>query len=522
MTVETLRIILGDQLNEKISSLKNIDIAHDVILMVEVRSEGEYVPHHPQKIIFFLAAMRCFADSLRSRGIRVRYTKLDDPANTQTLMGEVRRAVQEENPSRVVVTWPGEWRVLEILTTLKSSLHIPLTVLEDERFFCDLTQFRNWARGRRQLRMEHFYRDMRRRTGLLMRDSSSPDGGRWNYDSSNRSRFCGGPLALPESPRPKHPAAVDKTIESVKELVRQNFPNHFGSLEDFRWAVTRDAALTALDDFISQRLPTFGRYQDAMVSGAETMFHSLLSPYINVGLLDPAEVCRSVEAAYRGGRAPIESAEGFIRQILGWREYIRGIYWVFMPEYANYDFFHARRQLPDFYWDESKTDMVCMRECIGATRRHAYAHHIQRLMVAGNFALLAGVRVNDVTEWYLSVYADAVEWVELPNTLGMALFADGGLMASKPYAASGRYIDRMSNYCSSCRYRPERRSGDGACPFTLLYWDFMLRNEGVLATIPRLKPILAQVASMSLETRAAIRTEARNFLDRVAPSTTPN
>jgi deoxyribodipyrimidine photolyase-related protein len=254
-----------------------------------------------------------------------------------------------------------------------------------------------------------------------------------------------------------------------------------------------------------------------MVAGADAMFHSLLSPYLNVGLLSPAEVCRSAETAYRNGQAPIQSVEGFVRQILGWREYVRGIYWLAMPEYAKNNFFHARRHLPDFYWDETKTEMACLRECIGATRRNAYAHHIQRLMVTGNFALLSGVRVKEVTDWYLSVYADAVEWVELPNTLGMSLFADGGRMASKPYAAGGRYINKMSDYCANCRYQPERRTGDNACPFTMLYWDFMIRNSGQLATNARLRPILAQVKMMSLATRAEIQSQAQDFLDRVAP-----
>ncbi|RUP00596.1 cryptochrome/photolyase family protein [Hyphomicrobium sp.] len=516
MTV-TLRLVLGDQLSETIASLRGIDAANDVVLMAEVKAEGTYVPHHPQKLVFFLAAMRCFAQSLRSRGIRVRYVTLDDAQNTHTLIGEVRRAVHEEKPRRVLATWPGEWRVLDMLTKLKASLHIPFDLLEDDRYFCSLPQFREWAGNRKQLRMEYFYREMRQKTGLLMRGVKTPDGGRWNFDASNREPFAGGPLALPEAPRAHHKANTAEAVETVKEAVARHFPNHFGSIEDFRWAVDREGALRALDHFISDRLPEFGRYQDAMVTGSDTMFHSLLSPYLNVGLLGPEEVCRAAESAYRDGRAPIESVEGFIRQILGWREYVRGIYWLFMPDYAKHNFFHARRRLPDFYWDETKTEMACLRECIGATRRNAYAHHIQRLMVTGNFALLSGVHVKEVTDWYLSVYADAVEWVELPNTLGMSLFADGGLMASKPYAAGGRYIDKMSDYCTNCRYRPDRRTGENACPFTMLYWDFMIRNSGQLAMIARLKPILAQIKTMSLATRAEIQSQAQEFLDRVAP-----
>jgi deoxyribodipyrimidine photolyase-related protein len=513
----TLRLILGDQLSDTIASLRDIDVANDLVLMAEVKAEGTYVPHHPQKIVFFLAAMRCFAQSLESRGVRVRYVKLDDDGNTQTLIGEVRRAVHDEKPRKVVATWPGEWRVLEMLTKLKASLHVPLDVLDDDRFFCSLAEFREWARGRKQMRMEYFYREMRRKTGILMGAATEPDGGRWNFDASNREPFSGGPLGLPEAFRAQHAPSVTAIVQTVKETVARHFPNHFGAIDDFRWAVDRPGALKALERFVSDRLPDFGRFQDAMVAGADAMFHSLLSPYLNVGLLSPAEVCRSAETAYRNGQAPIQSVEGFVRQILGWREYVRGIYWLAMPEYAKNNFFHARRHLPDFYWDETKTEMACLRECIGATRRNAYAHHIQRLMVTGNFALLSGVRVKEVTDWYLSVYADAVEWVELPNTLGMSLFADGGRMASKPYAAGGRYINKMSDYCANCRYQPERRTGDNACPFTMLYWDFMIRNSGQLATNARLRPILAQVKMMSLATRAEIQSQAQDFLDRVAP-----
>ncbi len=512
----TLRLILGDQLTPTLASLNGLT-KNDTILMMEVKAEGTYVPHHPQKIILILSAMRQFAASLSAQGYNIRYIRLDDPANTHTFAGEITRAVQEISPTRVLATFPGEHRVLESLQSLQSTLPVPLEILEDTRFLSTPQEFAEWATGRKQLRMEYFYREQRRKTGFLLTAAGEPEGGEWNYDADNREPYKEGPLGLPPYPTITEGADTTRVVAEVKALVATHFPAHFGAAEPFLWATTRTGALQVLEHFITHRLPNFGRYQDAMVTGGDFMFHSLISPYLNIGLLTAQEVCTVAETAYRAGRAPLAATEGFIRQILGWREYVRGLYWYKMPAYATLNYFNATRPLPAFFWDESKTDMHCMKEAIGTTRRNAYAHHIQRLMVIGNFALLAGLSVKEVTDWYLSVYADAFEWVELPNTLGMALFADGGIIASKPYAAGGRYIHKMSDYCTTCRYNPTESTGPTACPFSTLYWDFMLRNYEQLKTNPRLGPILAQVRTMPEKRRIEIQTQSESFLTSLNP-----
>jgi deoxyribodipyrimidine photolyase-related protein len=381
-------------------------------------------------------------------------------------------------------------------------------ILTDDRFFAAPATFAAWARGRKQLRMEFFYRDMRRASGLLM-EGDEPAGGQWNFDHDNRK-------SLPRSVTP--PArtrfAPDAITREVMEMVRSRFPDHFGNLEPFGWAVTRADALEALDHFITACLPNFGDFQDAMKQGNAFLYHSILSPYLNIGLLTPREICARAEEAWRSGLAPLNAVEGFIRQILGWREYVRGLYWLKMPDYAKSNALDAHRPLPDFYWT-GDTAMNCMAEAIADTQRHAYAHHIQRLMVTGNFALLAGLAPEEVEAWYLLVYADAYEWVELPNTHGMALFADGGVMASKPYAASGAYIDRMSDYCGGCAYKPEVKLGPKACPFNYLYWDFLIRNEARLKANPRMAMPYRTLAKMGADRREQIAAQARDFLNSI-------
>jgi deoxyribodipyrimidine photolyase-related protein len=512
----TLRVVLGDQLSRGLASLHGA-LAGDVVLMMEVKAEGTYVPHHPQKIVLILAAMRQFAAELERDGLTVRYVRLDDPANTQSFGSEIARAVAETGATRVIATWPGEWRVLEVMQDLRQSLGVPFEIAEDGRFVAKLSDFADWAEGRKQLRMEYFYREQRQRTGLLMTADGKPEGGEWNYDAANREPYKDGVLALPLPLELQETAETQAVVAEVIALVKAHYAGHFGAIEPFRWAITRAGALAVLAHFVKERLVNFGTYQDAMVEGGDFMFHSLLSPYLNIGLLSPLEVCRAAEDAYRAGKAPLAAVEGFIRQIVGWREYVRGLYWHQMPTYKERSFLEAKRPLPDFYWDETKTEMRCMREAIGATRRHAYAHHIQRLMVTGNFALLAGLDVAEVTAWYLAVYIDAFEWVELPNTLGMALFGDGGMIASKPYAASGRYISKMSNYCESCRYNSTESIGPDACPMSTLYWDFMVRNYDKLEKNPRLGPILAQVRHMEPAKKVKIEMQAEQFLASLAP-----
>lgn len=474
--------------------------------MFEVMEEATYVKHHTKKIAFLFSAMRHFAQHLQQEGYRVHYTRLEDAANTHCLTSEVKRVAAQYSLQHVVCTEPGELRVLEIMRSWQEKVGIHCEVRPDTRFLCSREEFSAWAKGKKQLRMEFFYREMRKKYRILLEPDGMPAGGKWNYDAENRKPPAKG-LTSPK--RISH--TKDAITREVLAMVKARFKNHFGKLEPFHYAVTREQALLELQHFIDHLLPMFGDYQDAMVAGEAYLHHSLLSSYINAGLLLPLEVCEMAEHAYRRGSAPLNAAEGFIRQILGWREYVRGIYWYCMPEYAELNFFNAKRPLPEFYWS-GKTDMFCLSEAIGHTRDHAYSHHIQRLMITGNFALLAGLDVKQVCEWYLAVYSDAYEWVELPNTLGMALFADGGKMASKPYAASGKYIHRMSNFCTQCRYDPDKVTGPDACPFNSLYWDFIARNEAKLKNNPRMAYPYSNWGKMHADKKSEIRRQAEAFL----------
>ncbi len=505
MATRRLILILGDQLSPALPSLAEADPGRDRLLMAEVQEEADYVPHHRKKLAFLFSAMRHFAAEREREGWRVDYTRLDDPENSGSLFSELERAITRHDPAEVCITEPGEYRLSHQMIGWTKRLKRPLEILEDSRFLCSRERFERWAKGRKQLRMEHFYREMRRKTGLLM-EGDEPAGGRWNFDAENR-KPAKADLFLPEPLRVR----PDETTRAVLDLVAGRFPNRFGSLEPFWFAVTRAQALEALDRFVAEALPRFGDYQDAMLLDRPFLYHSVLSLYLNAGLLEPMEICRKVEAAYRAGRAPINAAEGYIRQIIGWREYVRGIYWRFMPDYLELNALEATRPLPDFYWT-GETDMACLRAAIGQTREEAYAHHIQRLMITGNFAMLAGVDPRQVHEWYLAVYADAYEWVELPNTLGMSQFADGGLLGSKPYAAGGNYISKMSDYCSACRYDVKQKAGDAACPFTPLYWYFLLRNEDRLRGNQRLARAYSTWERMSPERQAAYRESARRIL----------
>ena len=501
-----LRIILGDQLSLGISALVGLDPERDIVLMMEVMKENTYVRHHKQKIVLALSAMRHFADALRETGVSVDYVMLDDPDNTGDLTIEMQRAVARHAPARVVLTEPGEWRVRAMVEGWEALTGLPVEERTDDRFFASRARFAAWARGRRTWRMEHFYREMRREHVVLM-DGGKPAGGEWNYDAENRKSL---PVSTHPPTRLRFPP--DETTQTVMALVGRRFSDHFGGIEDFGWPVSRQDALSALSDFIEVGLPCFGDYQDAMKAGAPFLFHALLAPALNLGLLSPREVCQAAEDAWRSGAAPLNAVEGFVRQILGWREYVRGVYWSLMPEYADRNALQASRPLPAFYWT-GDTPMRCLREAVSDTTRYAYSHHIQRLMVTGNFALLAGIAPREIERWYLAVYADAFEWVEMPNTLGMAVFADGGQMASKPYAASGAYIDRMSDFCSGCVYDVKQKTGQNACPFNYLYWAFLIRQRDRLANNPRLAMPYRTLEGWSPEREAAIVAEAEAFLD---------
>jgi len=495
---KTLVLILGDQLSPEISSVRGLDPSDTVLLMAEVASEASYVKHHKKKLAFIFSAMRHFADEMRAAGWTVDYVRLDDPANTGTIRSELLRAVERHRAKALRVTEPGEWRVLQDI----QSEDLKADILEDDRFVCSHSEFRDWAEGRGTLRMEYFYRMMRRKSGLLM-DGDRPEGGQWNLDHENR-KAARNDLFLPEPQR----FAPDEITRDVLTLVAGRFDANFGLLEPFAMPVTRRDAERAAEAFIRHALPNFGDYQDAMLQGHKFLFHSLLSPMLNVGLLRPLDLCRKAEAAYHAGAAPLNAVEGFIRQIIGWREFVRGIYWREGPDYVRRNGLQAHRSLPRLYWT-GQTGMACMAATIGQTMEEAYAHHIQRLMVTGNFALLAGIDPHELHEWYLAVYVDAVEWVELPNTLGMSQHGDGGLMASKPYIASGKYIQRMSNYCSGCRYDPAKATGPGACPFTTLYWDFLMRHEARLAANPRMALQVKNLARISADEMRRIRERAQ-------------
>jgi len=478
---------------------------------MEVADETTYVKHHKAKIALILSAMRHFAAWLREEGWHVDYIMLEDAKNTGSFSGEIFRAAQRHGASAVRITEPGEWRVMKSLEGLKGPLDVPLDILPDDRFLCSLPEFYTWAQSRSTLRMENFYRQMRRKTGLLM-EGDEPAGGQWNYDEENRAAPDKG---MNPPPAPKF--TPDAITRKVMEMVERRFGDHFGSLDHFGWPVTARQAQEALCAFIEDRLPSFGKYQDAMVHGSDDLFHSLLSTSINLGILDPLECCRRAQQAWLDGKVPLNAAEGFIRQIIGWREYIRGMYWLEMPELADANALGATRALPDFYWT-GETDMRCVADCVRSTRENAHAHHIQRLMVLGNFALIAGVRPQEVEDWFLAVYADAYEWVELPNVAAMALWADKGRLATKPYAASGNYINKMSDYCGECTYAVSRKTGEGACPFNPLYWDFLVRNRKLLESNHRISRAYATWDRMKPERQREYLGSAKEVLDGLVPA----
>jgi len=501
-----LVLVLGDQLSLTNPALAGIDPRQDRVLMIEAPGEGAHVWSHKARIALFLSAMRHFAEALAAGGFPLEYVRLDDSPEP-ALAARLRAALVRLAPERLVVCEPGEWRVLAAVQDAARDAGVPLDVRPDTHFLCSTKEFSAWARDKKMLLLEHFYRHMRRRTGVLM-DGDQPAGGAWNFDKENRAGFGrGGPGTIP--PPPRFPP--DARTREVIALVEKRFPDHPGSLASFAWPVTRAHALQALDGFIEERLQHFGRHQDAMWTGTPFGWHSALSAALNLKLLDPREVLAAAERAWLRDRRPIASVEGFVRQILGWREFVRGMYWLDMPGLAAANHFGHERPLPKWYWTGS-TDMNCMRHVIGQTLEHGYAHHIQRLMVTGVFGLLAGVLPKAVCDWYLAVYVDAVEWVELPNTAGMALYANGGRFTSKPYVASGAYIKRMSNYCNGCRYKPEVREGPDACPFTVLYWDFLARHERELASNQRTALMVRNLDRLGAAERNAVRRKADRIL----------
>ena len=501
--LRNLVLILGDQLDEASSAFLGFDPKLDAIWMAEVEEESTHVISSKQRITFFLSAMRHFSQALQAKGWPVVYTTLDAPNNAGTLAGELEKTIFLMQPQQLIMTTPGESRVLTSLQSVAAKHQLILEVREDSHFLCSMDAFKKHASGRKQMRLEFFYREMRQKTGVLM-DGKAPIAGQWNFDAENRGSFGKqGPQNLPLPSR----FAPDEITQPVMQLVAQKFAHHPGTNSTFSWPVSREQALIALNEFIQHRLPYFGQYQDAMWEGEVWLYHSHLSCVLNTKLLHPKEVLDKAQEAYQQGHAPIEAVEGFIRQILGWREYVRGIYWTYMPEYLDRNAMQASAKLPDFFWT-GHTDMACLRDAIELTLKNGYAHHIQRLMVTGLYALLLGVQPKEVHAWYLGVYVDAVEWVEAPNTIGMSQYADGGLMSSKPYIASGKYIDRMSNPCKGCKFNPAESIGDSACPFTTLYWDYLNTHADALAKNPRMVMQLKNLHRLPIEKREAIKLQA--------------
>jgi deoxyribodipyrimidine photolyase-related protein len=503
-------LILGDQLDHQHPCLGELNPATDRLVMIESVKEAQHVWSHKARIALFLSAMRHYADWLREQSYPLDYLQ-DQPDFAQALI-----AHQKEHAwNTLKVVEPGDWRVADALKTLCRQHGWFLVVVPDTHFLCSTQAFATWARRNGEsaasLRMEFFYRWMRKRLNILLDEQGEPVGGRWNFDAENRKGF---PKTGPGTIAPPAFFEPDSLTTQVLATVEQRYSDHPGSLSNFGWAVTRQQALKALEVFVCTRLKNFGDYQDAMWTNEVFGWHALLSTSLNLKLLRPLEVIDAALEQWQKQNLPLAGVEGFIRQVLGWREFIRGVYWLDMPGMGEANFYQHRRALPRWYWD-GNTNMNCMKQCIGQTLSHGYAHHIQRLMVTGNFALMAQIKPAEVADWYLAVYVDAVQWVEHPNTLGMALFANGGRFTSKPYVASGAYIKRMSNYCQGCQYAPEQKTGDKACPITTLYWNFLDQHADALAANPRTMLMARNVEKLTAPQRQAIRDHAHNLLNNL-------
>ena len=507
--MKTLRIIFWDQLNTRISSLKGFDKNKDIVLMAETWFDCTYVPHHKKKLVFILSCMRHFYNLLKEHGYKVKYKKLPDKPLDNEWYDIISSTINTHNIKKVIITEPSDYYAKElidnIITEIKKNRIVDIEVREDDRFLISKYDFSKSYQDSKTLRMEFFYRNMRKKYNILMKDGK-PVGGKWNYDSLNRKK----PPLNVNIPN-NYQAVQDEITKDVLKLVEQKFKKHFGDCSEFSFAVTREQALRALNKFIKERLEHFGDYQDAMLQSEAWMYHSHISFYLNVGLLLPLECINKVEQEYYNGHAPLNAVEGFIRQILGWREFVRGIYWLKMPKYEELNFFNHNNKLPSFYWT-AKTSMNCLKQAINETKENAYAHHIQRLMVLGNFALLAGINPKYINEWFWVVYADAFHWVELPNVTGMAVFADGGYLASKPYASGGAYINKMSDYCKSCVYNVKEKNGPNACPFNYLYWNFLSENREKLISNGRMQMMYKVFDKFTADKKKQIEIDSLKFL----------
>ena len=507
MGQKRLILILGDQLDLQGSALKDFRRDTDELIMIESSNEAQYVWSHKAKVALFLSAMRHFASELEEQQYPLTYIK----ESTLSIVEVLREQLQKKDIQRLVCTEPGEWRLKIAIEQLAQDLNIEFDMREDNHFYCSHQEFLVWATGKKELRLEYFYRLMRKTHHILVDKNGDPEGGQWNFDQDNRKPYPKKGPGIIDAPSSFVP---DDITKEVMTYVVKTYSDHPGSLENFNWPVTRKQALEALDYFVEYRLRNFGIFQDAMWTDTPFGWHSILSSSLNLKLLNPREVINAVLVAWKKYSLDLSDVEGFIRQILGWREFVRGMYYLDMPQMAQDNFYGHDRKLPAWYWT-GQTQMACMQDAIGQTLQYGYAHHIQRLMVTGNFALLAEILPSEVCDWYLAIYVDAIEWVELPNTAGMALFANGGRFTSKPYIASGAYIKRMSNYCGSCQYKPDVRFGESACPITTLYWNFLIKHRDQFEASPRTKLMTANLKRISDEDQKEITLHAQQILNNL-------
>lgn len=505
-----LRLILGDQLNLQHSwfEKKNEDV---IYLLMELRQETDYVRHHIQKVVAFFFAMRNFHEELEKKGHNVLYIKLDDPDNSQDLTSNISRVIDEKGIEKFEYLLPDEFRLDEQLAEFVKTLDIPWEAADTEHFMTERGELAQIFKGKKTYLMENFYRKIRKKYNLLM-DGDEPETGRWNYDAENRG-------SLPKNPEIPERNFRQKDVKEVFETIQTAGVETIGSIdpENFIWPSTRREALADLDKFCKEYLPNFGTYQDAMHTSDAFTHHSLISFALNAKLISPLEVVTKVIEYWRKHSKEIDIAqiEGYVRQIIGWREFMRGVYWAQMPKYASLNFFDHKNKLPEWFWD-GNTKMNCLKYSVGQSLEHAYAHHIQRLMVTGNFALLAGINPTEVDEWYLGIYIDAIEWVEITNTRGMSQFADGGIVGTKPYVSSANYIKKMSNYCDSCHYSPSKKTGENACPFNSLYWHFYDRHRDKLAKNPRVGMMYRTWDKMDSQKKKELLRQAEHYLSNIS------
>ena len=505
--MKTLRLILGDQLNHNHPWFNKTD-ENIVYCLFEMRQETDYVKHHIQKIVGFFSAMRNFASELTKAGHEVIYYKINDEINTQSLVENLQQIILQKNIGKFEYQLPDEYRIDKQLQDYCKLLTIPYSVTDTAHFLSTRDDVKNLFEGKKQILMETFYRTMRKRYNLLM-DGEKPVGGKWNYDEDNRKKWKGTP------PAPQHNLLNIDVSEVLKDIEKSDAA-YFGNInaKAFTWPVSRQDALTLLDYFVKESLPYFGHFQDAMSTKENYLFHSRLSFALNIKLISPIEVvqCAIDEWQQNQSKITLPQIEGFVRQIIGWREYMRGIYWWKMPEYETMNYFNHQTKLPHYFWD-ADTKMNCIKHAVQNSLDNAYAHHIQRLMVTGNFALLAGIHPTELDEWYLGIYIDALQWVEITNTRGMSQFADGGIVGSKPYVSSANYIDKMSDYCGSCYYKKAVKYGDKACPFNSLYWHFYERNHHLLGNNNRIGMMYNVLHRMKPDEREKLIEQAEIYLN---------